>query len=251
MVAQNLKVDNIANNIANVNTNGYKRSSMHFEDLLYQQISGTRVVSRVGAETVEGVQVGRGVRVVGNQKIFSQGAIETTGRPLDMAINGDGFFQVQLSDGSTAFSRDGSFNISDRGVLTTQAGYTLMPGITVPEGAREITVSASGVVSVVVNGSTDPEELGRIEMARFINPAGLMNLGENLYQETPASGTPVVGYPDEDGIGRIIQGGLESSNVEIVQEMVELIAAQRAYELNSKTVQATNEMMGQTSAMVR
>lgn len=251
MAAQQQKVESIAHNIANVNTTGFKRSQMSFEDLLYQQVEGQRIVSYPSSETLPAVQIGRGVRVVGNPKVFTQGSLEQTGRSLDLAIQGEGFFQVQRPDGTMAYTRDGSFNISDRGVLTTQGGYALMPEIQIPEDIQQLTISSSGIVSGVTSGSSEPLELGRVEVARFVNPAGLQAMGENLFVATPSSGSPIEGYADEDGMGRIAQGFLETSNVEIVNEMVQMIAAQRAYGLNSKSIQAADDMMQRASELGR
>lgn len=250
MIAQQRMVDVIANNIANVNTTAFKRSRVNFEDLLYDTIEGSRIVNYQGSETVGPIQVGKGVRVTSILRLHSQGAPEQTGRPLDLAIDGDGFFQVQRPDGTIAFTRDGSFSISDTGALVTNGGYLLMPGITVPPDATDLTISANGIVTATMGGG-NTVDLGRIELARFANPNGLLSIGENQYVQTTASGQPMIGFPQEDGFGRTLQGTLESSNVEIVQEMTDLIAAQRAYEINAKAVQATDEMMQTTSGLIR
>jgi flagellar basal-body rod protein FlgG len=250
MIAQQRMVDVIANNLANVNTTGFKRSRVSFEDVLYETVQGSRIVNYQGTETVGPVQVGKGVRVAGVVRLHSQGSPENTGRPLDLAIEGDGFFQVQRPDGSNAFTRDGNLSISETGALITNGGYLLSPGITVPRDATGITISASGVVSVAQTGGGQTE-VGRIELTRFLNANGLLAVGENLYTETAASGEPIPGFPQEDGFGRVMQGALETSNVEIVQEMTDMIAAQRAYEINAKAIKAGEEMMQITDDIIR
>jgi flagellar basal-body rod protein FlgG len=251
MAAQQTRVEVIANNLANVNTPGFKRSRAHFEDLLYQMAQGASAVGGPSVTTLPAIQVGRGTRLAAVQRIETQGPIEQTGRPLDLAIEGAGYFQVQLPNGTIAYTRDGSFMISDQGTLVTHGGYTVLPGIDIPPDAMSITISRNGVVTVEAAGQTEPIEIGRIELARFANPAGLLALGENLFAETPASGPAIIGYAQEDGFGRIIQGSLEASNVEIVQEMVDMIAALRAYEINSKAVKASEDMAEITNGMVR
>ncbi len=251
MMAQQTRVEVIANNLANVNTTGFKRSRAHFEDLLYQTTQGAQAVNAADAEVTPEVQIGRGTRLAGVQRIESQGPIEPTGRPLDLAIEGEGFFQVRLPNGTLAYTRDGSFSISDRGTLVTHGGYAVMPGVQVPSDATQIVISRTGVVTAVVAGSPDGVEIGRIELARFPNSAGLRALGENLLQETAASGPPTRGFPQDDGFGRIVQGSLEGSNVEIVQEMVDMITALRAYEINSKAVQSSEEMAQTANSLIR
>lgn len=251
MVAQQRMIDVIANNLANVNTTGFKRSRVSFEDVLYETLQGARIVNYQSAETVGPVQVGKGVRVQAITRLHAQGAPENTQRSMDFAIEGDGFFQVQRPDGSTAYSRDGSFTISDQGVLVTGDGYTVMPGITVPTDAVEVTVSPNGTVSILSSGQSSPSEIGRLELARFLNPNGLEAVGENSYIETAASGEPITGFPQEEGFGRLLQGALESSNVEIVQEMTDMIAAQRAYEINAKAIRAAEDMMQATHDILR
>jgi flagellar basal-body rod protein FlgG len=251
MVAQQLRVEVIANNLANVNTTGFKRSRPHFEDLLYQTLQGTATVGDPDVQTTEGIQVGRGVRLAAVQRISEQGAVEQTGRPLDVAIEGDGFFQVALPDGTLAYTRDGSFTVSDQGTLVTQGGYVVQPGISIPEDASQLTISRTGVITVTQGTSIEPTEIGRLELARFANPPGMLAIGENLLVETPSSGTPSTGFPQEDGFGRVLQGSLEASNVEVVQEMVDMIAALRAYEVNSKAVKAGEEMAQITNALMR
>jgi flagellar basal-body rod protein FlgG len=251
MVAQQTRVEVIANNLANVNTTGFKRSRAHFEDLLYETVEEAQNQQTSDTDVTQEVQVGRGVRLAGVQRVEAQGPLEQTGRPLDLAIEGDGFFQVRLPDGTLAYTRDGSFSVSDQGSLVTHGGYAVLPGVSIPDDATGLSFSKTGVVSVMVQGSVDPIEIGRLELARFANSPGLKALGENLYQETAASGTPTLGFPQEDGFGRIVQGTLEGSNVEIVQEMVDMITAMRAYEINSKAVQSAEEMAEIANSLVR
>jgi flagellar basal-body rod protein FlgG len=251
MIAQQRSVDVIANNLANVNTTGFKRSRVNFEDVLSVTLQGEKIVNYRSTETVAPVQIGKGVRLAAVVRMHGQGALETTDRPLDLAIEGDGFFQVERPDGSLAYTRDGSFTLSDSGALVTSDGYLVQPGVVVPPDASSITVSANGVISVTSGSSTQPMEVGRLELARFLNPTGLEAIGENQYAETTASGEPYLGYPQEDGFGQITQGALESSNVEIVQEMTDMIAAQRAYEINARAVQAGDEMMQVTNDLVQ
>ena len=243
MLAQQTRIDAIANNLANVNTPGFKRSRVTFEDMLYETLQGTGIVNYENAETVAPVQVGRGVRLATIQRIHTQGAPDPTHRPMDLAIEGDGFFQVQRPDGTAAYTRDGSFSLSDTGTLVTHGGYTVLPGVTIPPEATGLAISSSGVVSAHLGSASAAVELGRIELARFANPTGLLSLGENLYARTAASGAALRGFPQEDGFGRVLQGTLETSNVEIVQEMVEMIAAQRAYEVNSRAIRTADEML--------
>ncbi|MBI1808535.1 MAG: flagellar basal-body rod protein FlgG [Gemmatimonadetes bacterium] len=246
MMAQQTRTDVIANNLANVNTTGFKRSRAHFEDLLYQMVQGSAAVNGTDATATQAIQVGRGTRLAGVERNHSQGALEQTSRPLDLAIQGDGFFQVQLPNGQTSYTRDGSFQISDQGALVTSEGYTVVPGVKLPQNISNLTIAANGIVTANVGTDGKPTELGRIEIARFANPAGLQSIGNNLYTASPTSGDPTTGYPADDGAGTLSQGYLESSNVEVVQEMVDMISAQRAYELNSKAVQ-NSESMAQIS----
>jgi flagellar basal-body rod protein FlgG len=251
MMAQQTRSEVIANNLANVNTTAFKRSRAHFEDLLYQTVQASTVVGAPDANALPAIQVGRGTRLAGVQRAHQQGPIEQTERPLDLAIEGEGFFQVQLPNGQVGYTRDGSFGVSDTGTLVTSEGYTLIPGIKVPDDATDIAISATGVVTATRGSEKTPNEIGRIELARFMNPAGLLSQGENIYLETPASGAAVVGYPSEDGMGRLLQGNLEGSNVEIVQEMVDMITAMRAYEINSKAIKNAEEMMSIANGMIR
>jgi flagellar basal-body rod protein FlgG len=197
------------------------------------------------------VQIGRGTRLVGVQRLHTQGALETTNRPLDVALEGEGFFQVQTAGGQTAYTRDGTFQISDQSTLVTSQGYAFVPNVKIPADATGITISSAGIVSATRGQSTAPEEIGRLELARFINPAGLQSQGENLYAATAASGEAVTGFPQEDGMGRVVQGAVESSNVEIVQEMVDMITAMRAYEINSKAIKNSESMLEIANNLVR
>jgi flagellar basal-body rod protein FlgG len=250
MRAQQLMVDTIANNLANVNTTGFKRSRVSFEDVLYETLEQPRTVNPNDSQTIAPVQIGKGVRLGAITRLHTQGAPEQTGRLLDVAIQGDGFFQVEKPDGTTAYTRDGSFGVSDTGALVTNDGYRVLPNVTLPQDVQDVSISPSGLVQAN-NGSGQPVELGRIELARFVNPSGLMSLGENLYAETAASGQPVTGFPQELGFGKLMQGYLESSNVEIVQEMTDMIAAQRAYEINAKAIRAGEDMMQATNDLIR
>ena len=242
MMAQQTRTEIISNNLANVNTPGFKRSRAHFEDLLYQTVQGQSILGDPAAETAPAIQVGRGTRLAGVQRMHEQGPLEQTGRNLDLAVEGEGFFQVQMASGDTSYTRDGSFQISDKGELVTSGGQPLVPPIRVPADAAEITVSATGIVSVRRGQDIQPSEIGKIELARFANPSGLLSLGDNLFAPTASSGQPVQGFPGETGMGQTRQGALEGSNVEIVQEMVEMISAMRAYEINSKAIKTADEM---------
>ena len=251
MMAQQTRTEIIAHNLANVNTPGFKKSRAHFEDLLYQTVQGQQVMGQTDTQTAPAIQIGRGTRLAAVQRLHEQGPIEQTGRNLDVAIEGDGFFQIQLPNGEIGYSRDGSLQISDQGVLVTNAGYAVQPPRRVPADASELTISQTGVVSVRRGRDVNPTELGRLELARFANPSGLLTLGQNLLAPTAASGQPVLGFPNDEGMGRLQQGSLEGSNVEIVQEMVEMIAAMRAYELSSKAVKTSDEMGGIANNIVR
>jgi flagellar basal-body rod protein FlgG len=249
MIAQQKRVDVIANNLANVNTTGFKRSRTNFEDLLYETVQGPR--RTVGDGIVGPMQIGHGVRLSSISRVHGQGGAEMTGRPLDLAIEGEGFFQVELPDGSIAYTRDGSFTLSDTGQLVTNSGHAVLPNLVMPPDATALTISESGLVSVTNGSDGSTIEVGRIELARFANPTGLLALGGNLYGETVASGFASSGFPEEDGFGRVLQGTLESSNVEIVMEMTDMIAAQRAYEINSRAIRAAQDMMQSINDLIR
>lgn len=251
MAAQQLRTEVIANNLANVNTTGFKRSRPQFEDLLYQTIQTGSVTDTRDARATPAIQVGRGVRLAAIQRQHEQGNLENTGRPLDLAIEGEGFFQVRLPTGEIAYSRDGGLQISDQGSLVTNSGYAVLPGIRIPQDVANLAISKTGVVTGERGDASAPVELGRIELARFANPAGMLTLGENLYRQTPASGQPVLGFPQDAGFGRLVQGNLEGSNVEIVNEMVDMISAMRAYEINSKAIKNADEMSAITTQLLR
>jgi flagellar basal-body rod protein FlgG len=251
MIAQQRMVDVIANNLANVNTTGFKRSRVSFQDVLYETVQGAQLVNYQGSEVVAPIQIGKGVRVAGVLRLHSQGAPEITQRDLDLAIDGDGMFQVERPDGMIGYTRDGSFTLSESGTLVTSGGYLVLPGVTLPPDSTSVSVSANGIVSVTAAGVANQIEVGRIELVRFLNPSGLFSVGENLFAETYASGPPMVGVPQENGFGRVLQGTLESSNVEVVQEMTDMIAAQRAYEINAKAIQVGEDMMYVTSDLIR
>jgi flagellar basal-body rod protein FlgG len=250
MIAQQRMIDVIANNLANVNTTGFKRSRVSFEDVLYETVQGARVAGPNGSETLPPIQIGKGVRIGQVLRLHAQGTPETTQRPLDVAIEGEGFFQLERPDGSVAYTRDGSFSLSDSGTLVTSEGDAVMPGIAVPPEATNLTISPNGSVTVSTPGAADTE-IGKIELARFLNPNGLLSIGNNQYSATEASGDPITGAPQEEGFGRLMQGALESSNVEIVQEMTDMIAAQRAYEINAKAIRAGEDMMQMTNDLIR
>lgn len=252
MIAQQRLIDVIANNLANVNTTAFKRSRASFEDVLYETLQGESLVNYQSSESVAPIQVGKGVRIANVLRFHQQGSLTETGRPLDLGIEGDGFFQIQRPDGSLGYTRDGSFTLSNTGALVTNNGYLVQPGITIPPDAVEVAVSANGIVSIRTGDeAANLIEIGRIELVRFANPTGLEALGENLYRETIASGQPILGQAQENGFGRIVQGALEASNVEIVVEMTDMIAAQRAYEINAKAIRATDDMMQSTNDLVR
>lgn len=243
MKAQQLRVDNISNNLANVNTVGFKKSKLEFQDLLYQTLRqpGEQTSDRTMSPT--GLQVGLGVKAAANQRAFGQGSLVETQNPMDVAIQGDGFFQILRPDGSVTYTRDGSFKISGDGVIVTADGYSLEPEITVPEDASEVNITSGGQIEVSINGQKIPEEIGQIELAKFVNPAGLKAIGGNLYQTTIASGDAVVGIPGTEQFGDLKQRYLETSNVEVVGEMIDLITSQRAYEITSKAIQTSEEML--------
>jgi len=250
MSAQSLNVDVISNNISNVNTTGFKRGRANFQDLMYQQIkSPGSEASSAGTQVPTGIQIGLGVKAASVDSIFSEGSFQQTDNPLDLTIQGRGFFQIQLPNGDTAYTRDGKFSIDSQGQIVTQNGDPVQPSITIPSDAQNIEISQDGTVSVIQPGAVQAV-VGQIQIADFINPAGLAHLGSNLYQTSNASGEAVIGNPSENGLGSIGQGMLEMSNVSMVEEMVNLIAGQRAYEMNSKAIQAADEML-QTANNVR
>ncbi len=243
MTTQQAGVDNIANNLANANTMGYKRSNIVFQDLLYQTVQAAGQGEAGGGATPASLQMGHGAAAIATVRNFSQGGLTQTNNPLDVAISGDGFFQIQTPDGTIAYTRDGSFTLSADGAMVTQTGLALEPDISLPVEAVDIHISQDGVVSVRLQGEPEMSEVGQLELARFPNPAGLLPLGGNLFEQTDASGEPTIGTPGQEGIGTVMKGMLETSNVDVVKEMVDLIAAQRAYEINSKMVTTSEEML--------
>lgn len=251
MYAEQLNLDNIANNLANVNTTGFKKGQIQFQDLMYQVIRPASASLQLNAiEPVE-LAIGHGVRPVAITRSFGQGALTQTDNPLDLAITGDGFFQVLMPDGQVAYTRDGNLEINPDGVLVTADGYPLEPDLRLSPDTQQVQISREGVVSVIEIGRTQPDEIGQLEMARFINPAGLTSIGQNLFQETVASGPPIRGEAGRDGFGEIEQGYLEASNVSVVEEMVQMITAQRAYEINSKSIRTAEDMLAQAVNLKR
>jgi flagellar basal-body rod protein FlgG len=251
MVAQQMTIDTIAHNLANVNTTGFKRSRVNFQDLLYETIKPAGSETAAGTTIPEGIQIGHGVRPSAIAKIFTPGALLQTGNALDIAIEGDGFFQIELPDGTTAYTRDGSFKMNEEGVVMTADGYPLDPAITIPTDAQMINIGPDGTVSVLQPGNNTPTVQGTIELARFSNPAGMdARLGRNLLLETQASGAPETNNAGVQGMGTLAQGFLENSNVQVVEEILQMIIAQRAYEANSKVIQTSDEML-QTANNVR
>ncbi len=249
MEGQQTKLDAISNNLANVGTSGFKRAGVQFEDLMYQNLRQVGAATSEQSQLPTGLQVGLGVRVAATTRHFGQGSLQQTGNNLDVAIKGHGFFQIQLPDGGTGYTRDGSFQLDANGQLVTNAGYAVQPGITVPPDATSVTVAADGTVTVTMPGQAAAQPLGQIQTASFVNPAGLEPLGGNLFAETAASGTPNAGAPGSGGLGALQQGMLEGSNVNVVEELVAMIATQRAYELNSKAIQTSDQMLQRLSQL--
>ena len=243
MQAQALNLDVIANNLANVNTAGFKKSRAEFQDLLYETLRPAGTSSSQDTQVPAGIQIGHGTRPSTVLKIFSQGNMENTKNELDLAIEGDGFFQIILPNGETAYTRDGAFKLDSDGRIVNSDGFALEPEITIPSDAVSVSVGIDGTVSVLQAGDSIPSEIGTIELARFVNPAGLISTGRNLYITSEASGDEMTGIPGEDGLGSLAQGFLEMSNVSVVDEMVSMITAQRAYETNSKSIQTADEML--------
>ena len=247
--AQQMQLDVISNNLANVSTNGFKRSRAVFEDLLYQTLRQPGAQSSQQTQLPSGLQIGTGVRPVATEKVFTQGNLQQTGNNLDVAIEGKGFFQVLLPDGTTAYTRDGAFQVDSQGALVTSSGYYVQPQITIPAGALNTTIGQDGIVSVSQAGSPNPTQVGTLQLVNFVNPAGLQSIGENLYLETASSGTPSANTPGTNGLGRLMAGAVETSNVNVVEEMVNMIQTQRAYEINSKAITTSDQMLQKLSQL--
>lgn len=250
MSAQNLNMDVIANNLANVSTTGFKKSRADFQDLLYQIMKVPGSPTSADTKSPTGIQVGLGVKPAAVTKIFTTGDIVQTQNTLDVAIEGQGFFQVLLPDGNTAYTRAGNLKLDGEGRITTSDGYPIQPEITIPEDAREVTIGDTGVVSAILGADTTSTELGNIDLVDFINESGLIAIGRNLFRETDASGAAIVGTPGTDGIGTLLQGYIEQSNVNLVEEMTQMITTQRAYEINSNVITTSDEMMQTVTNMV-
>ncbi len=251
MAVQQYNMDAISNNLANVNTTGYKKGRAEFQDLLYQTVNLAGTNSSTSTTLPAGIQLGHGAKLQSLVRDYSTGNLRQTGNRFDLAIEGDGFFRVTMPDGTLAYTRDGSFSTDQNGTLVNAAGYTLDPQITVPQDALSVTVAADGTVSVTQPGQTQPQQIGQITLSHFINPAGLNQLGHNLVQPTLASGDAIDGTPGTDGIGTINQGFLEVSNVDVAEEMVNMIIGQRAYEANSKTIQTVDNMLSLLNQLKR
>ena len=249
MKAQQLNVDTIANNLANVNTPSFKKTRVRFQDLMYQDLRPAGDPARLGPPSE--LAIGHGTRLAATERRFSQGATEQTDNPLNLLIEGDGFFQVRRADGSIGYTRDGSFFVSAEGALVNTDGLYLEPQIFLPDDIRQLVVSPDGLVAATFADGGAPEELAQVELARFLNPAGLQSTGRNVFGPTVASGDPILGTPGVDGFGTVLSGFLEGSNVEVVEEMVSLITAQRAYEINSKSIKTADEMLAQATQLVR
>ena len=241
--AQQTKIQVIANNLANVNTTGFKRDRANFETLLYQVKRTAGEQTSDATELTSGLSVGTGVRIVNTQKVFSQGSLINTDNALDVAIDGEGFFQILMPDGRFAYTRDGTFSRNTEGILTTSSGFVIQPEIVIPDDVSSINISSDGLVSAVISGQTLPQELGQLQLSKFANSRGLQAIGENFLVETAASREAVAGPPLEIGFGKLVQGSLEGSNVNVVQQLVDMIETQRAYEVSSKTISSVDEML--------
>jgi flagellar basal-body rod protein FlgG len=247
--AQQTQLDVVANNLANVGTTGFKRARVAFEDLLYQNVRQAGANSSQQTQLPTGLQIGTGVRPVATPRMFTQGNLQQTGNQLDLAINGQGFFQIQLPDGTTAYTRDGSFHTDANGTLVTSNGFALSPAITIPANALAVTIGQDGTVSATVPGQAAPQNVGQIQLASFVNAGGLESRGQNLFVETAASGTASANGPGTNGLGLLNQGYLETSNVNVVEELVSMIQTQRAYEINSKAIQTSDQMLARLSQL--
>lgn len=248
MMAQELNVEVISNNIANMRTTGYKRQRAEFQDLLYNNLRDPGAISSAtGTVTPSGIQLGSGVKTGATYRVMSQGNVLATEKELDVAIRGEGFFQIAMPDGRTAFTRDGSFDLDANGALVNIDGYAVQPSITIPSTARTVTIAADGTIQAMLDDSTEPVSLGQLQLARFVNKAGLESIGDNLYLETESSGPAQIGTPSESGFGNLLQAHLEQANVNAVSEISDLIAAQRAYEMNARIISAADQMLQATS----
>ncbi len=247
MDAQQTQLDVISNNLANVGTTGFKHSRVAFEDLLYQNLRQSGANSSQQTQLPTGLQIGTGVRPVSTEVMFDQGNLQQTSNQFDLAINGQGFFQVQMPDGTTAYTRDGSFHVDATGALVTNSGFAVTPAVTIPAAAQSVTIGQDGTVSVTLQGKPTPSTVGTIQLANFINPPGLEARGQNLFVETAASGTPSANTPGTNGLGTLQQGFIETSNVNVVSELVNMIQTQRAYEMNSKSIQTADQMLSKLS----
>ncbi|HDY85599.1 hypothetical protein LCGC14_0650050 [marine sediment metagenome] len=241
--AQQTRMSVISNNLANVNTTGFKQDRAVFEDLLYQTIRQPGAQSSSNTQLPSGLMLGTGVRTVATEKLHTQGNIQQTGNAMDMAIQGRGFFQILMPDGSLSYTRDGTFQIDSTGQMVMSNGYPLEPSVTIPEDALSITIGSDGAISVLQSGQTAPTVVGDVELADFVNPTGLQAIGENLFKESSASGTAITGTPGLDGLGSVVGGALETSNVNVVTELINMIETQRAYEMNSKAISTADQML--------
>ena len=249
MEAQQTQLDHISNNLANVATSGYKRAHAQFEDLIYQNLRQAGAASSEQTQLPTGLQVGLGTRAVATARNFSQGNLQQSGGNLDVAIKGNGFFQVSMPDGTTAYTRDGSFQVDSQGQIVNNSGFLVQPGITIPANAQSVTIAPDGTVTAAVSGQAQPQNLGQLQLASFVNPGGLEPRGSNLFTETAASGTPNTASPGSSGQGTLQQGFVETSNVNVVEELVSMIQTQRAYELNSKAISTSDQMLQRLSQL--
>ena len=241
--AQQTEMSVISNNLANVNTTGYKEDRAVFEDLLYQNQTQVGADTSQTTQSPSGLSIGTGVQVVSTEKEYGQGSLTQTGNPLDVAIQGQGFFQIQMPDGTLAYTRDGTFQTNAQGQLVNSSGYVVQPGITIPQSAQSVTIGTDGTVTALLPGQSTPTQVGQLQLANFINPAGLQPIGQNLLVQSASSGSPQTGTPGVNGLGTVAQGELESSNVDVVEELVNMIQTQRAYEMNSKAISTVDQML--------